>query len=140
LLHQLIYSAELPSGTADGSIDRVYSDAIGFTTSNTDLDVVAGVASKLNGATLTFADVCGVAVFNDGLVGGGGGNLIVGNAAAPLGLFSAGTTTITVRPGGIFLWTDGPGIQPAGGTTDVLRIVASAGTVQGRVAIWGRSV
>lgn len=139
LIHAAGYTAELPSGLADGSIDRVYSDAVNFTTSNTDLDLVAGVTSKLNGAALTFADVCGVAVFNDGVAGGGGGNLVIGNAAAPLALFSAPTATHTVRPAGCYLWTDSVGIQPAGGTTDVLRIVASAGTVAGRVVIWGRS-
>lgn len=138
LLHLAGYQAELANGTADGSIDRVVSDAISFTTTPTDLDLVAGVPSKLTGATLTFAEIVGIAVFNDTPLGGTG-NLLVGNATNPVAVFSSGTATLTVRPAGMFMWTDGPGITPTGGSTDTLRIVASAGTVVGRVMIWGRS-
>lgn len=71
-------------------------------------------------------------------------DVVVGNAANPVALFSASTATISVKPGGVFLLA-APGAAGQGtigaGATDELKILNSAGgtSVQFSVTILGRT-
>lgn len=63
--------------------------------------------------------------------------ITVGNATNPLALFSAGTATISVRNGGIYLFGDSgaTGIAVGSGTTDQLKIVNADGALAASVNV-----
>jgi hypothetical protein len=134
------YNRDFISGTGDNQMDRVWATDDGFTTTPTDLDLLGGLNSNLNGANpANFVDTSIIAVRNDGTTTSE--NLQIGAGANPFaGPFLAAGDGITLGPSGCFIWIDPQdGKAPVAGTGDILRIVASAGTPAGKALINGRS-
>lgn len=136
LAHLVELVADLLNGTDDGEIDRVYSDELTVTTTPTDLDFVGGVTSKLNGQTVTLAEIVAVIVVNESAAG----DVIVGGDANAIPIFGAATHTRPVKPGGADVWYAPAGVALVAGTGDILQLAASAGSVDCKVAVLGRSV
>lgn len=132
------WSTTYTTGTADGSIDRVWSGAANATTSPTSLDLLGTMTSIADGSlTTSFVELVLLYVENTST----SGNIIVGDAASNpfAGIFGADGTVI-IPPGGCFLWAVKlAGVAPVAGTGDILQIVASSGTVGYKVLIAGRS-
>jgi hypothetical protein len=136
------YAKSITSGTgAAGTADLVYhvvSTLAGAGT--TELDV-AGTLTDQFGATITMARIKYLWVSHT--TDTTATHITVGNAVAPVSLFSAATTTITVRNGEIFLkgGTGATGIAVSAGTTDDILFTnadaSNSATVQ--IAIIGSS-
>jgi hypothetical protein len=127
---------EFAAGTTNGQLDRVHSIAPSFTTTPTDVDLAGSLTSPLGGGANTFVDLVLIYIENTSAVG----NLLVGGDAASIPLFSATNDVIVIPPGGFFLWYGGDaGITVTATTADILQIAASAGTVNGKVYLAGRS-
>lgn len=136
LRHLVDDIVEYASGTSDGQIDRVYSGTLSLTTTPTDVDLVGSLTSVLTGQTTTFVDLVGVLVVNQST----SGNVVVGNDTNGVPIFGAVTHTLSVPPGGLFLWRAGAaGLATTAGTGDILQLAASAGTVTAALVLWGRS-
>lgn len=137
LKHLLDVAIELAAGTADGQIDRAYSDVVALTTSATTFDVVGStVLSELSGEAISLVDLVAVAVVNLSLTDG----LIIGGSALNVPLFTGSSAGLIVPPGGANLWYGGlGGVQPVQATSDIIRLVAQANTPSCRFGFAGRS-
>jgi hypothetical protein len=141
LVHEIEYDKTFTTGTTDGSeMDRVYSTDTALTTSPTDIDLSGSLASVLNGSnTVVMADLCLICSVNDQT---SSGDVRIGAAATnPLiGPFvTVATDSLAVKPTGLFLWCAPNGTAVTGGSADVIRAVASTGTVSHRTILAGRS-
>lgn len=135
LPHEIDFHYELGSGTADGQIDRVWSDEATYTTTPTDYDLVgSSVISELSGDAVSLVEIVGIVVHNTGSA-----NLSVGGDANGVPIFGAAAHTITVPPGAIYVWFAPAGTTLVAGTGDILQVVAASGSVTGRVMVFGRS-
>lgn len=116
-------------GVAAREADRIWHDRRTIAASGTDDLDLAGALTDALGAAFTLARVRALLVAADKA---NTNNLVIGNATNALAsLFGAGTHTLTVRPGGLFLVTapDAAGYVVTAGTGDQLRIANSgAGT------------
>lgn len=142
LPHGFEWEWEFTSGTTDGTqMDRAWSSKPALTTTPVDTDIVgtSNLADVLDGSNnVNLTDLCVMAAVN--LEGSGGGDIDIGGGSAPVDLWTlAAGDGVAVKPAGIFLWVAPYGIQPTATTADILRAVASAGTVNGRILIAGRS-
>lgn len=139
LIHQVKYEKDFTSGTTNGTqIDRVWSTDADLTTTPEDTDLQGSLASVLNGGnTVTIADLVGLVVVND--EASGGDDVQVGAGTNPVTAFHASGDIEAVKPGGILVWIAPDGAAVAGGASDILRMVASAGTVPRRAIVFGRS-
>ena len=139
LKHRLAYEKTFESGTTDGThMDRVWSSDADATTTPQDADLIGGLTSVLDsGNAASFADLCVVALCND--ESSGGDDLVMGAGSNPLVGIGATGDIANVKPQGLLLWVAPYGVAPVAGTGDILRLVASAGTVPKRVLFAGRS-
>lgn len=138
LVHSFQKVLDIASGTADGQADVVYSNVVNLTTTPTDLDLRGSLASKLDGSTVNFVDVVCIIVNNKAT----SGNIVMGGAASNQfsGFFGGATQTNIIPPGGFsILYFGDAGLGTTAGTGDLLRFVASAGTVAAEIVILGRS-
>lgn len=139
---QAAVAVALANGTGASQADMIWSDERTLAASaNESLDLAASLVGAF-GATLTFAKVKAILVTADA---GNTNDVVVGNAASNqfVGPFGAGTHTVAVKPGGVFLIAHpGTGWTVTAGTGDLLRVANSAGTtgVTYRVVIVGTSV
>ncbi len=136
-VHSFIKSIAHPSGTSDGSIDRVYSVVISATGTPATIDVSGSLAGELNaGATEVFADLQWVICENTSA----SNNLLIGGGSTPVGITNGTTDYIVVTPGGFFVsYLGTSGLAVGAASTDLLRYAASSGTVAGKVWLIGRS-
>lgn len=119
----------LPSGTANGEADRLFSDTRTIAASaNEDLDL-AGVLEDAFGQVITFAELVAIVIV---AAVGNTNNVVVKPAASNgfLGPFGDASDTITIKPGGMFVITaPAAGWTVTGGTGDKLNVANSgAGT------------
>lgn len=129
LTQSLQAAITLSSGTGSGQAQQLFSDTRTLAASATENLDMAGSLVDAFGTTLTFATIkvvkiCAAAAnTNNVVVGGAGSNTFVG-------MFSAATDKIAVRPGGCFVWVaPQTGATVTAGTGDILLIANSgAGT------------
>lgn len=139
LPHRIEYNWDFTSGTTDGTeINRVWSTDTALTTSPEDGDLQGSLASVQNGAnTVVIADFVGLCVVND--AASGSGDVVVGAGTNPVTAFHAVADVESVKPQGIFLWVAPFGAAVGAAASDILRMVASTGTVARRAVLFGRS-
>lgn len=142
LPHRVEYTWEVTGGTTDGTqLDRIYSSAPSLTTTPTDLDLVsaASLPSAMDGSlNVGMSDLAVICVVNGAAAGSGDAD--VGGSSAPVtGWTLASGDGVSVRPQGILLWVAPYGVATAATTADLLRVVASTGTVAAKVLLAGRS-
>ncbi|MEQ1565382.1 MAG: hypothetical protein ABMA64_07070 [Myxococcota bacterium] len=137
--HRIEYNWTFDSGTTDGTqIDRVWSTAAALSTTPEDTDLSGTLPSVLNGSnTVVLADLVGIVVAND--TAAGGGDAQVGAGGSPVVGFHASGNVEAVKPQGLFLWIAPYGTAITAATADILRMVASAGSVARRAIVFGRS-
>ncbi len=142
LKHDVDYTWNWTSGTTDGTMmDRVYSAAPSLTTTPTDIDLISAssLASAMDGSlNVAITDLCMVCVLNT--AANGSGDADIGAGSAPYdGMWLAAGDGASVKPQGILLWIAPYGAVATATTADILRAVASAGTVPVKVLLAGRS-
>lgn len=123
------YSQDLASGTGSAAADMIWTDERTITaSSNEDLDLAGSLAGAF-GNTLTFAKIKAILVIansantNDVVVGGAG-------SSAFTGPFNANTSTVSIKPGGVFMiGHPGTGWTVTATSGDLLRVAnSSSGT------------
>jgi len=134
--HMLDFTANLPTGTADGSIDRVWSTNGTATSTPTDFDLSGSLSSPLAAGAVTFVDLVAVFVQNTGAA-----NLTWGAGAAsnPVAMFAGTNPGLILPPGGVSAVYLGPGgLAVANGSSDVFRVSCATSTTY-RFVLAGRS-
>lgn len=124
------------SGTLVNQADRVWSDT--RTTAGTDsLDLNASLTDAF-GDSFTLARVKALLVAASGT---NVGDVRVTRPTNGVQILGATGDYVTVRPGGAFLWVapDVTGVAVTSGTSDLLDIVSSSGSVTFDIAIIGAS-
>lgn len=115
----------LPSGTANGQADLLFSDTRTILASaNADLDL-AGVLEDAFGAVITMVEVVAIIIV---AATGNTNNVVVKPAASNgfLGPFGDPSDTISIKPGGMFVITaPAAGWAVAAGTGDLLNLANS---------------
>lgn len=143
-----LFDFSLPTGTAVGQADRVFSDTRTVTAStNDDLDL-AGTLTDSFGATVTFAKVKAIFIRSAGAghpSGANTQNFTVGAAAANGWSTLFTQTAVTMRPGQLLGAacdaTDSTCWAVTAGTGDLLRIANGAGaSINYDILIIGTSV
>lgn len=133
----LDYSQENTSGVTAGKNDVVFTDTRTIT-GNDDLDLYGTLAAVFS--TFSPATIVRIVIKNKATTTGY--KLTLGNGSNPCfaGLFGAGTHTIIIPPGGVFVW-DSPidGITVTNTTADVWRIASGSNPVTYDIAVTGRS-
>lgn len=125
----LAYSVGIPTGTASGQADQVWTSSRTVNGgANDDIDIIGTLQSAVGGP-VTPARVVAIGITN--LSKTTGDKLVIGNGANPFfaGLFPAGAGQIVVGAGGAFFWASP--VDPAtctAGTADILRINNPGGT------------
>lgn len=136
------YALSVTNGTGSNQADLLYVNSAGLVSTTSSLDL-AGTAIKTPLATpVAMVEVVALIIHNTSTLAAQ--VLIVGNGANPAyaGLFGAGTHTITIPAGGIFIWIaplDGGGLTVTANTGDILKLDSGAQTVTFKIAILGRS-
>ncbi|WP_405149434.1 hypothetical protein OG589_14510 [Sphaerisporangium sp. NBC_01403] len=130
----------LISGTGAGAADQIWSATRSINSGATDSLDLAGVLTSPLGGTLTFARIKGV------LVAAAATNTTNVDVARPatngVPLFSAVSSAISVRPGGLLVWMDpsAAGVVVTPGTGDLINLVNGSGaTAKCDVVIIGAS-
>lgn len=137
MAHAAAVEALIASGTSEGQMDRVHSDAITVTTTPTDVDLAGSLSSEIGGGTTTFARVNLVYVRNKSP--SGSGNVQIGGDTNALLIFGAAADFLILPPGGTFLWYSPVGVAVTAGTGDILQLAASTGSVELEYIVGGRS-
>jgi hypothetical protein len=118
----------LPTGTASGQADQIWTDTRTVTASGTDALDLAGSLTGPLGGTLTFVKLKALLV----RAAAGNTNNVRLNRPASNGvpLFLAASDGIDILPGGLFLWVaPGAGVTVTAATGDLINIDNSgAGT------------
>lgn len=139
LRHPINYEWEWTSGNTDGTqMNQVFSNLISLTTTPVDTDLVSAssLASQMDGQPVAMVDPCVVCVINN--AASGSGDVQIGAGSNPwTGMLAAGDVA-NVKPQGILLWVAPYGAPATAGTADILRVVASTGTVDTKVLVAGR--
>ena len=154
--HELELSLDLPTGTANGNIDLVYSDyQTGIAASTTTVYDLVGSLTNLSGATISFAEIVTIAIRNRSATAAN--VLTVGpDATAGFGVlasnkgFWADASDRSVIPADYDTQTgDGSwlilhsrgGVPCAAGSTDELAVITQSGTSANawEIVILGRS-
>lgn len=116
-------------GTGASQVDLMFTDTRTVAASTTeDLDVAAGGLTDAFGTTFTLAElkvliVCAASTNTN--------NVVLGGDANSVPFLSAAATTISIKPGGCFSFTDpsAGGIAVTAGTGDIIQVANSgAGT------------
>lgn len=132
------FAASLANGTANGQADLAFVDERTLA-SNTSEDLdLAGVLAGAFGATLTFVEVCAVAIES---LSANTTNLTIGAASAEALLwFGATGDTEIIKPGGVAAHYAPAGWTIGAGSTDDLKIAnASGAAATYRIGVLGRS-
>lgn len=123
------FSAALTSGTgASGTADLIYGATLTITGGgNTTIDLVGG-STDILGTAISMARL--KFLYINLATTTTASSITVGNATNPINLFSAATTTVSIRNDGIFLMgtKDATGIAMTGGASDGLKIVNADGS------------
>jgi hypothetical protein len=135
IAHRALIDLLIASGTGDGQVDRVLSDALTLTTTPTDLDLAGSIASDIGAGTVVFAEVSLIVVQNTSEAG----DIVVGGDTNALLFLGAAAQTLSVKPGGFAVLYAPKGYTVTAGTGDILQLAASAGTVTGKLIVAGRS-
>lgn len=116
-------------GTGANQADRLWTDTRTIAASTTeDLDIVAGGLTDAFGTTFTLAElkvlvVCASTANTN--------NVVLGGDANSVPFLSAATTTVSLKPGGCFVFTDpsAGGVAVTADTGDIIQVANSgAGT------------
>lgn len=121
------FSLVFDSGTGANQMDLVFADQRTLTASSTENLDLAGTLTQTFGATLTLAKIkliyfkAADANTND---------LVIGNVTNGItSPFGAATHSISVRPGGVFLWAcPGTGYTITAGTVDLVKVANGGGS------------
>lgn len=128
----------LTTGTGTDMSDRIYFSGGTVSTSGTEWDLTSLTDEY---GSISFAEVRGIILTNG--TAAGGGNLIWGNASAAqfVGWMGAAAHTMILKPGEkVIRYGAADGAYPvANGSTDVIKLAASTGTVTYTMIIWGTS-
>jgi hypothetical protein len=123
------------NGVGLSQADMLFTDTRSIATAE-DLDVSAGALTTAFGAVYTIAElktliVC-AATANTG-------NVILGGDAASVLFLSVATTTVTLKPGACFVYTDpsAAGTVVTNSTADMIQVAPSAGTQVYSIIIMG---
>lgn len=138
-VHEAIVNERITNGTSDaGTGNRVYSDESTVVDgAPVSIDLAGSLSALTGGGTVTFVDLAGLYIEHTS----GAGNLHVGAGSNPVPLFGDVSDLIKIPPGGkMMLWTDSSLLATVTAATgDILRLLASTGTVGYKIIIWGRS-
>jgi hypothetical protein len=126
----VIKTTQLANGTEEDEADKAYHDerTIAYTSTPDNLDFAGGGLIDLNGDTITWVDMVGLAVHADE---DNEGDILVGAASSNPFNFGIGTTaTMRIKPGEtkvlINVSTD-PGYAISAGSADTIKIAADTG-------------
>ena len=144
--HAIEQSANLPSGTADGQVNEIWSDTrtLAVGSENLELDNLTQLDSA--GATMrtvAFAVVKGIVVRNtsaSGRIALGGGTTGAGAADAFAGAgypFAADASEVDIPFGGCWSWYDPVGVAVTNAATDILHVEAFTATQTYEIVIIG---
>lgn len=136
------FTKSLTSGTGSaGTADLIYHSQGTISASGTQNFDFAGSLTDVFGTTITMARI--KYIFLHHTTDTTATSLTVGNHAAPIAIFSAGTTTCSIRNGGILLFgcSDATGIAVGAGSTDGLKVLNADGsnTATYQIAVIGSS-
>ena len=119
---------QVTPGTSSGQADLYFEDTRTVSASSSENLDLAGVLTDRFGNTLTFVKVKAIVVYaesantNSVNVGGAASN----GFTAP---FADSTDIISVKPGGVFVWTNPTGSTVTASTGDILKVAnSSSGT------------
>lgn len=119
------FSSTVTAGTgAAGTADKIYAAQVTIAASgNTTVNIGGTPSTDIFGNTIVAVRLKFLYVNNTTL--GSATSVTVGNATNPIGLFSAGTATTSVRNGGILLMGDSgaTGYAVSNGATDTIKVV-----------------
>lgn len=122
-------TTSLTNGTGANQADMVFADQRVINASTTeDLDVAAGGLTTAFGATFTIAELKVLMVCASS---GNTNNVVLGGDANSVPFLSTAATTISIKPGGCFQFTDpsAGGVAVTAGTGDIIQVANSgAGT------------
>ncbi len=136
--HRIEYEKKFTSGTDDDELNRIWSTDTSQSTTETDVDVQGSLAGVLDsGDTVALAEVCVICLVNDDAIGGD--DALLGAGTNPFTGMLASGDIASVKPQGILLWVAPAGVAAAAGVSDIIRIDASANTVDVRALLAGRS-
>lgn len=135
-------TVNLTNGTGASQSDKVFADQRTIAISTTeDLDVAGGALTDAFGSTFTIAELKVLMVCASS---SNTNNVVLGGDANSVPFLSTAATTVSIKPGGCFLFTD----PSAGGTTvtaatgDIIQVANSGAgtTVTYDIIIIGSSV
>lgn len=131
-------STAFTNGTGATQADVFFSDTRSVAAAE-DLDVSGGALTTAFGTTFTIAELKLLVVCADSA---NTGNVIVGGDAASVLFLSVATTTVSVKPGGCFMFLDpsATGTAVTNATADIIQVAPSAGTQAYTIVIAGSSV
>jgi hypothetical protein len=113
------------NGTGNSQADLFWDDTRTLATATAESLDLAGSLSKALGGTLTLVGLKAILVT---AASANTTNLTVGGGATTVPLFTATNDSITVRPGGAFLWVaPNTGVVVTATTADLLEISNAAG-------------
>lgn len=126
---QRTFQLTTSQGTSTGMADMLYSAERTLTASSTEtLSLSDSTLKDAAGNAFIPLHIKAIYVFP---LSTNTNNVVVGNGTNPVLLFSAATTTISIPPGGAFVWTNGgqAGTAVVAATSDGLKIAnGSSGT------------
>lgn len=137
----IITNLQFTDGTSVDQADKAYYDerTLAYSSTPDNLDFAGGGLIDLNGDTITWVEMVGLAIENDE---DNAVDLVVGAGSNPLN-FGSGANSITIKPGEVKVLmgtTANPGYAIAAGSTDNLKIAVASGTnVVYRIWALGRS-
>lgn len=138
LPHCLEKLIEFLDGVATGQIDQIYSDTISLAAAVQDLDLFAGLSSKLDGTALSFVEPVGLTIVSKAAATE---TLTLGNAAADPApfFFGAATHTLVLKGPSTFFLTADDGYGPNSGTVKNFRLDPGAASFDVDLVLWGRT-
>lgn len=142
MAHRFAFSKDFSTGTGDSQHDVAWSDTRSVESGTPDDLDLRGTLTGALGNTISNVEIVGLAIKNNSttlgqyLTVGGDGSAVYS------GMFGAANDTITVQPGGLFVWLstlDGGGLATTAGSADVLQVAAATGTISYSILVLGRS-
>ena len=126
----------LASGIGSNQCDRVYSENDKSLAGAYDLDLSGSLVDAL-GAACVFAKIKAIVLAADAA---NTGDVIVGGDANAFMFLNLAASTLTIKPGGVFVLFAPAGYTVTAATGDILQFAPSAGTQLVDIAILGTSV
>ena len=127
----------IANGTGLNQADMLFTDTRSIAAAE-DLDVSGGALTTAFGAVYTIAELKVLVVCADSA---NTANVILGGDAASVLFLSVATTTVTLKPGACFVYTDpsAAGTTVTNSTADIIQAAPSAGTQVYSIIIMGSS-